>query len=87
MFDFIPIVPNFSLLTFLSTSEIQDIAFMLMFYFSEVQPALEQYRSELNRSIYTQIFFSVNILKKNLEMYRNLKNFVGESHSLEILRN
>lgn len=66
MFDFIPIVLSFSLLTFLSTSEIQDIAFMLMFYFSEVQSALEQRRSELKRSIYTQIFFSVNILEKNV---------------------
>jgi len=66
MFDFIPIVLSFSLLTFLSTSEIQDIAFMLMFYFSEVQSALEQHRSELKRSIYTQIFFSVNILEKNV---------------------
>ena len=66
MFDFIPIVLSFSLLTFLSTSEIQNIAFMLMFYFSEVQSALEQRRSELKRSIYTQIFFSVNILEKNV---------------------
>ena len=64
MFDFIPIVPSFSLLTFLSTSEIQDIASVLMFCLSEVQSVLEQHRSELNRSIYTQIFFSVNILKK-----------------------
>lgn len=87
MFDSIPIVPSFSLLTFLSTSEIQDIAFMMMFYFSEVQSALEQHRSELNKSVYSQICFSVNILKKKLEMYSNLKNLMDESHSLDISRN
>lgn len=87
MFDFIPIVPSFSLLTFLSTSEIQDIASVLMFCLSEVQSVLEQHRSELNRSIYTQNFFSVNILKKNLEIYSNLKNLMDESHSLERSRN